>query len=497
MTTGSVEGGVAQLTLKMQWRVLSAVLLVGAGCVIAPRGEAGVFQGVWSDPLFTQDLAVAVPGQAWTRRPHGLPKSGPPARIAFSEPMSLAALTAFALAHNPATRVAFANLQAAAYGLGVADSAFFPTLTFSDSATRAQANTTAGFSIPIQNVDSGALSLSYVLLDFGARAAQREQALAQVYVAGFDNNSALQSVALSVTQNYYQLIGEQALVRAYHQTAREDRASLDAAQIKQQSGLATISDVLQARAALAQAQSDWIAAQAQMRADMGGLAESCGLPADEKVPVMPLDVSRPPPLLTPPLRSLMRRAERNNPSILASSAQVVASHATVRADEAAGLPSIDVTGTAGKRFQATLGPSQNWSVSVNVRVPIFGGFKDAYQIQQARAQERSAQASLAEQTQKIDMTVYQDYETVLGARSAAGAARLAVASARASLTAIKAQYKVGLATMLDVLTAQATLTTAEQTAIQDVTTAYVQLANLADALGYIGLPARAARKGAL
>ncbi|MDA8389235.1 MAG: TolC family protein [Gammaproteobacteria bacterium] len=490
------EGGVAQWTVKSRWRALLAMLVVGAGCVVAPPSAAGIFQGLWSDPLSTQDLAVPGPGQVWARRPQGLPKTQSPPPVTFAGPMSLAALTAFALAHNPATRVAFANLQAAAYGLGVADSAYFPTLTFADSATRTQANTTAGFAIPIQNVNSGALSLSYVLLDFGARAAQREQALAQIYVSGFDNNSALQAVALAVTQNYYQLIGQQALVRAYRQTVREDQASLDAARIKQQSGLATISDVLQARAALAQAQSDWIAAQAQMRADMGGLAESCGLPADETVPVMPLDVSEMPPLVAPSLRSLIRRAQQNNPGILASSAQILASRATVQADEAAGLPSIVVTGTAGKRFQASLGPSQNWSVSVNVRVPIFGGFKDTYQIQQARAGERSAQASLAEETQKIDMMVYQDYETVLGARAAAGAARLAVQSARASLTAIKAQYKVGLATMLAVLTAQAALTTAEQTAIQDVTTAYVQLANLADALGYIGLPAQAALKGA-
>jgi outer membrane protein TolC len=42
--------------------------------------------------------------------------------------------------------------------------------------------------------------------------------------------------------------------------------------------------------------------------------------------------------------------------------------------------------------------------------------------------------------------------------------------------------------MLNLLTAQATLTTAEQTRIQDMTTAYVQLANLANALGMIGLP---------
>ncbi len=489
------DSGVAQVGVKSGGRALLAAAWL---CCLIPRaGEAGLLQGLWRDPLFTQDLAVRGAGQVWNRHPSGLPRAKAPPRRVFAQPMGLAALTAFALAHNPDTRVAFANLQAAADGLGVADSAFFPTLSFDDTASRTEANTTTGFSIPIQNVNSAALSLNYVLLDFGARAAQREEALARIYLAGFDNNGALQSVALSVTQNYYQLIGEQALVHAYRQTVREDRASLDAARIKQESGLATISDVLQARAALAQARSEWIATQAQTRADMGGLAEACGLPADQAMPVMPLDVGRLPPVVAPSLRALIRRAQQSNPGILAAAAQVLANRATVRADEAAGWPSIDVAGTAGKRFQQTLGPSQNWSVSVDLHVPLFSGFKNAYQIGEARANVRSAEASLDAQTQKIDMTVYQDYETVLGARSAAGAAQLAVASARASLTAIKAQYKVGLATMLDVLAAQAALTTAKQTAIQDVTTAYVQLADLADALGYIGLPAQADSKGGL
>jgi outer membrane protein len=47
---------------------------------------------------------------------------------------------------------------------------------------------------------------------------------------------------------------------------------------------------------------------------------------------------------------------------------------------------------------------------------------------------------------------------------------------------------VRLTTMVDLLTAQAALTTARQTQIQDITTAYIDLANLANALGYIEIP---------
>ncbi|PKY11516.1 transporter [Acidithiobacillus marinus] len=440
------------------------------------------------DPFDTQDWVKTPLGQSWQDRHLQLPKAVLPGTHTFVKPQSLAALTNYALAHNPQTRVAYQNLQASAAALGVAESAWLPSISLSDTTARSQGNTSAGFSIPIINSNSPTLSLSYVLLDFGLRAAKKDAALAQLYISGFDNNSALSKVALSVTQNYYQLIGEQALVRAYLQTVTEDKANLDAARLKEHAGMATIADVLQAQSALAQARAQWISASATVRSDQAALAESCGLPSNNPIPLVPLNTHRLPPNITPSVASLVQHSTQYNPEVQAAAAQILASRATLREDQAQGLPTLSASVSAGKRFQNGLEPSQNWAIGFSLKVPLFTGFHDSYQIQQARRQERSARASLNQETQSIALTVYQDYQTVMGARSAAAAAQLAVKSAQASLAAIRAQYKVGLSTMLNLLTAQATLTTAEQTRIQDITTAYVQLANLANALGLISLP---------
>ncbi len=454
----------------------------------AQTASAAPLDMLFHDPFDTQGWVKQPLGQSWQDRQLQLPKAALPGTRTFVKPQSLAALTNYALAHNPQTRVAYENLQASAAGLGVAESAWLPSISLSDTAARSQSNTTAGFSIPIINSNSASLSLSYVLLDFGLRASQKDGALAQLYISGFDNNSALTKVALSVTQNYYQLIGEQALVRAYAQTVTEDTANLDAARLKQHSGMATIADILQAQSALAQAQSQWISAQATVRSDQAALAESCGLPPGNPIPLVPLNTHQLPPDITPSVHSLVLHATQHNPNVMAAAAQILASRATLREDQAQGLPTLSASVSAGKRFQNGLEPSQNWAIGFSLKVPLFTGFHDSYQIQEARRQERSAQASLNQETQSIALTVYQDYQTVMGARSAAKAAQIAVKSAQASLAAIRAQYKVGLSTMLNLLTAQATLTTAEQTRIQDMTTAYVQLANLANALGMIGLP---------
>lgn len=473
---------------KLPLGLAGFVACLWLACPAAAHGA--IFQNLYHDPwgIERSELPDRI-GHPWNRLPHHLPKARvPKATAAAPKFKNLWSLTQYALAHNPQSREAYANLQAAAAGLGVADAAYLPTLSLQSTAARSEANTTAGFSIPVQNNDSTNLTFSYILLEFGARRAARAQALAQIYLNGFDYNAALQSVALTVTKAYYTLIGEEALVRAYERTVAEDRASLDAAKIKRHAGMATVADVLQAQSALAQARANLLSAQAQVRSDRGALAVSCGLAPTAKIVVPPLHTHAQPPTLAPGLHRLMAQALRSNPSIRAAAAKVLESQASVRADEAAGMPTLSFQASGGKRFQNALLPSENWSIGVSLKVPLFTGFQDSYRISEARAQERSSQASLDNEAATIRSTVYQDAQQLAGARTAAQAARLAVASARASLAAVQAQYKVGLATMIDVLTAQATLTTAEQTEIQDLTTSYTDLANLADALGYIALP---------
>jgi len=467
-----------------------AGVVAWAALTLSGVADGAILQGLFHDPwgIERSELPSQI-GRPWDHQPRQLPQARVPEASAVAPKFtSLWSLTQYALAHNPKSRQAYANLQAAAAGLGVADAAYLPTLSLQSNAARSEANTTAGFSIPVQNNDSTNLTFSYILLEFGARSAARKQALAEIYLNGFDYNAALQSVALTVTKAYYTLIGEEALVRAYERTVAEDRASLDAAQIKRHAGMATVADVLQAESALAQARANLLSAQAQVRADRGVLAESCGLAPTAHIAVPPLRTDAQPPTLGVGLHELMERALRDNPSIRAAAASVLNSRATIRADQAAGMPSLSFQASGGKRFQNGLLPSENWSLGVSLKVPLFDGFQNSYRISEARAQERSSQASLDDEAATIRSTVYQDVQQLQGSRTAAQAARLAVQSARASLAAVQAQYKVGLATMIDVLTAQATLTTAEQTEIQDLTTSYTDLANLADALGYIALP---------
>ncbi|MGE0049432.1 MAG: hypothetical protein AB7T01_10950 [Acidithiobacillus sp.] len=95
-----------------------------ADCLAAPLDL------LWQDPFDTQEHTLPL-GKTWTGVPSRLPQASLPAAKPIREPQSLAALTAYALAHNPQTQVAWENLQASTAGVGAADAAFLPSLSLS------------------------------------------------------------------------------------------------------------------------------------------------------------------------------------------------------------------------------------------------------------------------------------------------------------------------------------------------------------------------------
>jgi outer membrane protein TolC len=130
----------------------------------------------------------------------------------------------------------------------MAKSAWLPSLSLNTNFSRRQAASTAGFTVPARNSANPNLTLSYTLWDFGLRAAKVDAARAQEWVAGFTQNQNIQTVAFSVAQAYYQLLGNQSLVLADEKTVAENQKNLEAAEVLHRAGQATIGALYQARA---------------------------------------------------------------------------------------------------------------------------------------------------------------------------------------------------------------------------------------------------------
>lgn len=104
---------------------------------------------------------------------------------------------------------------------------------------------------------------------------------------------------------------------------------------------------------------------------------------------------------------------------------------------------------------------QKWSASVTLKIPVFDGWRTAGKVAQARAERaRVGQDRVAIET-TIDLEAKQAVDRLRVAASVFRATDLNATQARKALDMIEANYRLGAATTLDVIDAQAALAQAE------------------------------------
>ena len=104
---------------------------------------------------------------------------------------------------------------------------------------------------------------------------------------------------------------------------------------------------------------------------------------------------------------------------------------------------------------------RKWSLAVTLKIPVFDGWRTAGKVAQARADRaRVGQDRVALET-LIDVEAKQAVDRLRVAASVFHAAELNVTQARKAQEMTEANYRLGAATPLDVLDAQAAFTQAE------------------------------------
>lgn len=433
---------------------------------------------------------TARPGISWSG-PHALRVPAVAPAVALpARSLTLAELTDFALLNNPRTRETWAAARADAAALGIAEAAFFPTIDGLISATRTRSsnnsnnttNTSSNSSSGSQTRISPGISLSYVLFDFGARAASADAARYALLAANLSQNRALQDVVLQVEQAYFSLLGARQTIVAARQTLATAQASFDAANARRAAGLATIGDVYQAQTALAQGRLALERATGEAAKFRGELATAIGLAANA-----PLDVATPE---APPTREIkntvdayLDQARTNRPDLVAAEAQFRAARANIDVATAQGLPSLELGANVGRTYNSNGNDTSNNSITLNLRIPLFNGYRTRYGIDQARARAEQAAAARDRIVLQVELEVWQAYHDLDTARAQIESARALLASAALSREVAQERYRAGVGNVLEVLTAQAAEADARLQSIQAELGWYSALARLNNAIG--------------
>ena len=301
---------------------------------------------------------------------------------------------------------------------------------------------------------------------------------------------AQQDLIIRVSQAYFDALTSQDNVELYRNKKGLIKQQLEIAQAKFDAGLATIVDVNTAQAALDLANSQEIAAQADLVVKRGVLEQLAGRPVGALRPLTkeakidgvlkdprskskdaranPIADSVNPQL--PPGQTLddwIKQAEAANFNVLAGQLSVSLAESTYRASQALNYPSLNLVGTSG--FNTSNGTPTSYTpantnvynntVALQMTIPLVsGGFnssvirQNAALVDQAKANYDNARRTAAQNTRVAFTGFY-------GGLASVKAFEAAERSSTSALESSKLGFQVGTLINLDVLIALDTVIT--------------------------------------
>jgi outer membrane protein TolC len=214
-----------------------------------------------------------------------------------------------------------------------------------------------------------------------------------------------------------------------------------------------------------------------------------GLPANVPYDIEPAREEEHPPLsIVEGVDSLIDRAVAARPDLAAARAEASAADARIRKARGDALPSIVTTGSVGRTYIAnsTAGGS-SYTMGIGLSIPLFEGFALRYTVRAAQAAADAARAQLQGLEQQVAYQVFASYYGLKTATQRERTSAALLASAEESEQVALGQYKEGVGSVLDLLTAQSALADARAQQIDARWSWYIALAQLAHDIGILGV----------
>jgi len=436
-------------------------------CLATPVWAAGL-----SDPFDTVGMAPLKPSPQLSARVG----DAPCANVLPASALTALDAVDLALCNNPQTREVWAAARAQAALVGVTQSAWLPSL---DGKIVGGRNFTESRSY---NQSSAALTLSWLVFDFGQRSANIENARQLLSAAAATQDASVQSLFLSALQSYYTAQATRAAVVSTSEAERAARESFAAAESRYNVGAGTPADRLQAQTALSQAILNRIKAEGEARNALGVLANAMGFDAQQKIVLGEIPQALPEAAFQKDVEALIEEARKRRPDLRSAEAQLKAAEAGVDLARAQGRPTVSLA--AGPSWQDLGGVSSNGgNVGVTLSVPIFSGFETTYRVRSAEAQVDVRAAQRDRLRNQVTLDVWKAYQSLTTATESLKMTADLVASAEQSARVALGRYKAGVGTVLDLLTAQTALASARLQRIQAGLDWYVYRATLAQTVG--------------
>jgi outer membrane protein len=410
------------------------------------------------------------------------------------KPYRLEELIDIAETNNPRTRIAWESAKQAADRIGIARSDYYPhlaALALSGDQRLIvpfpkELGASRGYILAETPMAEAGFAMHYNVFDFGRRGAKVDATKAARLASAAMFQRTNQEVAFRVVTAYYNLLTAQERLDASRQILKTAQTTQDAAEAQLANGRSTLPDVLNARAATAQATFDLqasVGAEGVARVELReaiGVEPSDAITVEQFVGALPAEVIE-------SVTNLVETSVQSRPDLLALSENLQAAKAAVRVAQAEYRPEIHLQSNVA---QASMWASSNvgtfgdanhqtvWNAGIKVQWTLFDGGLRKNEVRLAESKRREVQDEIREKQDAIGREVWSAYLQFQTAVRQHEAAETLFKSASTSYDASLDAYRYGVKNLIDVVSADAQLARARLALVQSRSALRVSATNL-------------------
>jgi outer membrane protein len=395
-----------------------------------------------------------------------------------------------AYADNPTIAAQRAAVRVADEDVPLARAAGLPTLdgtaTYQENVLKGEPAPGGFFSDPDRQL-VGSLNTTVPLITFGAVRNSVAAAQSRVEASRMGLRSTEADLFTAVVGAYMDVLRDEAVVQLNQRNAEVMRFTLRETMERQNAGERGPTDVAQAEARVALAESQLETAQSRLISSRESYIRLVGHPPGELVQPPPL-----PQMPSHPQEAVAIAAE-NNPQLLAAQAERHAAAADVEAADADRYPRLNAIGGLNHYdYLGSLDPGtgpRNGDqgttafVGAQLRVPFFQGGRLSAQVRKAQARHALAIERVLDAERTMVADTRSAFATWQASERVIDSAQRGVNANTRVLTGLRAEVTAGLRPLLDRLNAEQELLNAEVTMVTARRDAYVAGFALLAAMG--------------
>lgn len=478
----------------MTCKILTASIVLALSCGLGAEAK-GSKTKIMTDPSITQKAIEAQMNQTVANKDvnfnnmllqknlaSSITEAAAPEAAAMDIDLKGAVTTA--IQNNRDITIAELKLREAEADVSAAAAKKNPSLSYSWQRNQypTQVVTTALGTQSSNHGYSQGINVSWPIWTFGKVEGAIDAARYQKNIADLNVYKTEADTKLAAVQAYYQYLEAIKLAEVQAQSVTDYASHLNNVQQQFDAGIVAKLDVLSSNVSLANAKQKSIAADNTRDVAEANLNNIMRVPMNTTL--NPLDKNFPEPEFDLTMEQAILMAQKYRWELVEADYGVKAAEASLRSAKAGYLPTVSVGGGySWKEASVTAVDKDDWAIQGGLSWSLWDGGATQASVKKADAAVKTAQETLLQAREKIELEVRQDYLNVLSYKEQIRAAEASVAQAEEAYKIATVRYSSGVGINLDVLDAELALNTARTNYITALYNYNIGLATLEHAMG--------------